>query len=87
MAVGMIKAGSHDSIFGSDYHSNSKKLLTRINISTAMTPKDLAKLCKVNMQSGHAKWTCKVDMQSGNPVFFSLLVWNLELNTSSSISL
>ena len=39
MAVGMVKAGSHDSISGSDYNSNSKKLLTRINISTSMTPK------------------------------------------------
>ena len=27
------KAGSHDPIFGSDFYSNSKKLLTRINIS------------------------------------------------------
>ena len=28
-----LKAGSHDPIFGSDFYSNSKKLLTRINIS------------------------------------------------------
>ena len=28
-----IKAGSHDPIFGSDFYSNSKKLLTLINIS------------------------------------------------------
>ena len=30
-----FKAGSHDSIFGSDFYSNSKKLLTRINISVS----------------------------------------------------
>ena len=34
------------------------KLLTRINISTSMTPKHLAKVCEVGMlkvmQSGHA---------------------------------
>ena len=28
-----LKAGSHDPIFGSDFYSNSKKLLTRINMS------------------------------------------------------
>ena len=28
-----LKAGSHDPVFGSDFYSNSKKLLTRINIS------------------------------------------------------
>ena len=28
-----LKAGSHDTIFGSDFYSNSKKLLTRIKIS------------------------------------------------------
>ena len=28
-----LKAGSHNPIFGSDFYSNSKKLLTRINIS------------------------------------------------------
>ena len=28
-----VKAGSHDPIFWSDFYSNSKKLLTRINIS------------------------------------------------------
>ena len=28
-----LKAGSHDPIFGSDFYSNSKKLLTRINLS------------------------------------------------------
>ena len=28
-----LKAGSHDPIFGSDFYSNSKKLLTLINIS------------------------------------------------------
>ena len=28
-----FKDGSHDPLFGSDFYSNSKKLLTRINIS------------------------------------------------------
>ena len=28
-----FKAGSHDSIFGYDFYSDSKRLLTRINIS------------------------------------------------------
>ena len=28
-----LKAASHDPIFGSDFYSNSKKLLTRIDIS------------------------------------------------------
>ena len=28
-----LKAGSHYPVFGSDFYSNSKKLLTRINIS------------------------------------------------------
>ena len=28
-----LEAGSHDPIFGSDFYSNSKKLLTRINNS------------------------------------------------------
>ena len=28
-----LKAGSHDPIFGSEFYSNSKKLLTRVNIS------------------------------------------------------
>ena len=28
-----LEAGSHDPIHGSDFYSNSKKLLTRINIS------------------------------------------------------
>ena len=28
-----LKAGSHDPIFGSEFYSDSKKLLTRINIS------------------------------------------------------
>ena len=28
-----LKAGSHDPIFGPDFYSNSKTLLTRINIS------------------------------------------------------
>ena len=51
----MVKAGLYDSIFGSDYHSDSKKLLTRINIATGMTPKDLVKVCKVAMlKSGRA---------------------------------
>ena len=57
MAVRMVKAGLYDSIFGSDYHSDSKKLLARINIFTGMTPKDLAKV---------AKWPC------WNPICFFL---------------
>ena len=28
-----LKDGPHDPIYGSDFYSNSKKLLTRINIS------------------------------------------------------
>ena len=28
-----LKAGSHDPIFGSDFYSDSKKLMTQINIS------------------------------------------------------
>ena len=58
MAGGMVKAGSYDSIFGSDYHSDSKKLLTRINISTGMTPKDLAKVCKVAMPKSYPFFPC-----------------------------
>ena len=44
------KADSHDSIFGFDFrfsdNSDSKKLLTQINISTGMTLKDFAKFAK-----------------------------------------
>ena len=59
MAVGMVKAGSQDSIFGSGYHSNPKKLLTGINISTGMimTPKDFVKVCKVDMLKSYLIFT------------------------------
>ena len=72
MPVGIVKAGSYNSVFGSDYHSYSKELLTWINISTGMTPKDLAKL-----QSVHAVILS----------VFPLPIWNFELNTKSSILL
>ena len=50
----MVKAGSYgNSIFGSDYHSDSNKLLTGINISVGMTPKDLVRVCKVAMLKSH----------------------------------
>ena len=49
MTIEMVKAGAYDSILGSDYHSDSRKLLTQISISTGMTPKDLVKVCQVAM--------------------------------------
>ena len=33
-----VKVGSHDPIFGANYYSNSKKLMTQINISMRQLP-------------------------------------------------
>ena len=74
MAVGMVKAGSYgNSIFGSDYHSDSNKLLTGINISTGMTPQRFREC----LQSGHAEILS----------VFPQPIGNFELNTKSSIFL
>ena len=45
----MVKAGSHDSIFGSDYHSESKEVTDANQYFYRYDPKHLAKF---------AKWPC-----------------------------